>query len=275
MASDFPASLDAFPDPLVNSPLNSPSHAALHQDVNDAVEKIEVKLGVNASPASGASNGRVLMADGAGGSDWSNIGAGNIKTEGAPAGSLLVSDGAGSGAFVTNDIGLVQIGTFTANGTSRALVCDNIFTSEYDNYRIYFSLNSTINTNGCFFQYINTAGTTLNTGYGATAYGMDYFGGTSTFTATLSATTVQFIGYLPNSTFGATKLNAIVDIGNPFLNEPTQCTGTQSGIASGLTFHGGNINGTHNVAATLRGIRVDNSGAGNLTGKVRVYGYKN
>jgi hypothetical protein len=178
-------------------------------------------------------------------------------------------------AAAMDSIGMWKVGEFTASGTSRALVCDNIFTSDYDNYRIYFSLNSTINTNACFFQYINTAGATLNTGYGGTAYGMDYFGGTSTFIGTLNASTVQYLGYLPNSTFGATKLNAVVDIGNPFLNEPTQIQGIQSGISSGAYFHGGNINGTHNVAATLRGIRVDNGGAGNLTGKVRVYGYRN
>jgi hypothetical protein len=237
-----------FPYPLGTDPVSQGDNdiRALAEDVETVIAPIDDKLGSGVSLASGASAGSVIVADGLGGSAWQ-----------APT------------------AGLVHVGSFTANGTSRALVCDNIFTSQYDTYRIYFTLNSTINTNGCFFQYINTAGTTLNTGYGGTAYGMDYFGGTTTFTATLSATTVQFIGYLPNSTFGATKLNAIVDIGNPFLNEPTQCTGTQSGIASGLTFHGGNINGTHNVAATLRGIRIDNSGAGNLTGKVRVYGYRN
>ena len=41
MASGFPASIDNFTDPLSGSALNSPSHSALHSDVNDAVEKIE------------------------------------------------------------------------------------------------------------------------------------------------------------------------------------------------------------------------------------------
>jgi hypothetical protein len=176
---------------------------------------------------------------------------------------------------VDNNLGLWHVGTFTASGTSRALVCDNIFTSDYDFYRIYFSLRSTINTNACFFQYINTSGTALNTGYGGTAYGMDYFGGTSTFIATLNATTVQYLGYLPNSGATSAKLNAIIDIANPFLNERTICSGIQSGISSGFAFHGGNINGIHNTDVILRGIRIDNGGAGNLTGKVRVYGYRN
>ena len=46
MASGFPASIDNFTDPLSNSPLNSPSHSALHTNVNDAVEKIETYMGL-------------------------------------------------------------------------------------------------------------------------------------------------------------------------------------------------------------------------------------
>lgn len=73
MPSNYPTSIDSFPDPLANSPLNAPSHSALHQDVNDAVEKIEVKLGLGSSPASGASAGQVLVANGSGNTAWSNV----------------------------------------------------------------------------------------------------------------------------------------------------------------------------------------------------------
>ena len=48
MASSFPGAIDSFTDPLSSSPLNSPSHSAQHADLNDAVEKIETKLGVGA-----------------------------------------------------------------------------------------------------------------------------------------------------------------------------------------------------------------------------------
>lgn len=41
MPSVYPGAVDAFTDPLSNSPLNSPSHSQLHSDVNDALEKIE------------------------------------------------------------------------------------------------------------------------------------------------------------------------------------------------------------------------------------------
>ena len=41
MPSVYPGAVDAFSDPLSNSPLSSPSHSQLHSDVNDALEKIE------------------------------------------------------------------------------------------------------------------------------------------------------------------------------------------------------------------------------------------
>jgi hypothetical protein len=59
MASGFPASIDNFTDPLSNSPLNSPSHSALHSDVNDAVEKIETYMGLVKVIPTGATNGTV------------------------------------------------------------------------------------------------------------------------------------------------------------------------------------------------------------------------
>ena len=46
MASSFPGAIDSFTNPLASSPLNSPSHAAQHQDINDAVNKIETYMGL-------------------------------------------------------------------------------------------------------------------------------------------------------------------------------------------------------------------------------------
>lgn len=53
MASTFPGSIDSFSNPATNSPLTSPSHAGQHQDLNDAVNKIETYMGlVKVIPAS-------------------------------------------------------------------------------------------------------------------------------------------------------------------------------------------------------------------------------
>ncbi len=46
MPSGFPNSIDSFTNPLASSPLNSPSHAGQHQDLNDAVNKIETYMGL-------------------------------------------------------------------------------------------------------------------------------------------------------------------------------------------------------------------------------------
>ena len=63
MASGFPGSIDNFTDPLTTSALNSPSHAGQHQDLNDAVEKIETYMGlVKVIPTS--VTGGTLSADG-------------------------------------------------------------------------------------------------------------------------------------------------------------------------------------------------------------------
>jgi hypothetical protein len=49
MSSTFPNSLDSLVDPTATSKLNSPSHSQQHVNSNDALEKIEAKVGVDAS----------------------------------------------------------------------------------------------------------------------------------------------------------------------------------------------------------------------------------
>jgi hypothetical protein len=71
MASGFPGSIDSFTNPLTTSPLNSPSHAGQHQDLNDAVNKIETYMGlVKVIPTSGvgctiSATGTVTFSSGA------------------------------------------------------------------------------------------------------------------------------------------------------------------------------------------------------------------
>lgn len=45
----YPTTSDTFNDPVATDPLNSPSHSALHQAVNTAVEALETKVGINGS----------------------------------------------------------------------------------------------------------------------------------------------------------------------------------------------------------------------------------
>lgn len=49
MAINFPTSLDTFTNPTSSDTLDSPDHAVQHSDVNDAVEALEAKVGVDSS----------------------------------------------------------------------------------------------------------------------------------------------------------------------------------------------------------------------------------
>ena len=49
MTTSFPTGLDALTNPTGSSSLTSPDHAGQHADINDAVEALEAKVGVNSS----------------------------------------------------------------------------------------------------------------------------------------------------------------------------------------------------------------------------------
>jgi hypothetical protein len=107
MASGFPGSIDSFTNPLTTSPLNSPSHAGQHQDLNDAVNKIETYMGlVKVIPTSISSAGGTAATLAANGTV--NVGTSNtsITVNGAFSSRwdnymILFSGGtcAGAGAF--------------------------------------------------------------------------------------------------------------------------------------------------------------------------------
>lgn len=70
MPADFPTSLDSFTDPVAGQSRATVSEVDREGKQNDAIEKIEVKVGVGASPASSADAGDVLTAAGDGSSAW-------------------------------------------------------------------------------------------------------------------------------------------------------------------------------------------------------------
>ena len=49
MATSFPSGLDSLTNPSSGDSLSSPSHSAQHANVNDAVEALQAKVGVNGS----------------------------------------------------------------------------------------------------------------------------------------------------------------------------------------------------------------------------------
>jgi hypothetical protein len=90
MATNFPTSLDSLTNPASGDSLSSPSHSAQHANVNDAVEALQAKVGVD-------------------------------------------------GSTVTSSLdyqrGMVHLVTVPVSGVT-SVNLDNIFTSEFSNYRL-------------------------------------------------------------------------------------------------------------------------------------------
>jgi hypothetical protein len=173
-----------------------------------------------------------------------------------------------------NALGLWKIGTYTASGTSRALVCDNVFTSDYENYLILYRLQSTLQLNSAYFQYLDTSGNIVNAGYYSQTYAQDYATNGSTAFSTLYTNAGVYVGSIPNLNGGPSMLNANFTVYAPRLGIATAVTGQNVGIRSGAAFYGGQIMSQMTNNQQHRGIRFDNDGGGNLSGKVTIYGYR-
>lgn len=66
MATNFPTSLDTLTNPTSSDSLNSPSHSAQHANVNDAVEALQVKVGVDSSADTSSLEYRIAQLEAAG-----------------------------------------------------------------------------------------------------------------------------------------------------------------------------------------------------------------
>ena len=82
MATNFPASLDSLTNPTSSDSLNSPSHSAQHANVNDAVEALQAKVGVDSSAVTSSLDYKVAQLEGQGTwtaftPSWNNVTVGN------------------------------------------------------------------------------------------------------------------------------------------------------------------------------------------------------
>ena len=127
MAISFPTSLDNFTNPSSGNTLDSPSHSLQHSDINDAVEALEAKLGIGASPAGSATSGFVLTAGSGGTTTWSALPASGGLFQIVP--SSVAVAGAGSSASVSTN-GQITFATATS------VTVNDVFSATYDNYLI-------------------------------------------------------------------------------------------------------------------------------------------
>lgn len=65
MASNYPTSLDALPNPTSGNTMLSPSHSTQHSNANDAIEAVQATLGTNPQGGSATVKDRIAAAEGA------------------------------------------------------------------------------------------------------------------------------------------------------------------------------------------------------------------
>lgn len=65
MATNFPTTLDTLINPTSSDPLNNPSHSAQHANVNDAIEALQAKVGVNNSVVTTSLDNRIAQLEAA------------------------------------------------------------------------------------------------------------------------------------------------------------------------------------------------------------------
>jgi hypothetical protein len=178
-------------------------------------------------------------------------------------------------ASAMDSIGLWKVtsGTVSASPT---LTVDNCFSANYANYRVVISLNGLSDNNQMRMDFLDSAGARLQTNYQGSAFMQDYQSGALTFEALTSGVTVP-LGYLPRANaitpFGPGLYT--LDITNPFVStERTVLLGSSNGVDAGRVFLGGQIFSRRTSTETNRGLFFFNSAGSNMTGTVRVYGYR-
>ena len=141
MATNFPASLDSLTNPTSSDSLNSPSHSAQHANVNDAVEALQAKVGVDSSAVTTSHD---YLIDKQSVVPYDDASARTTAVASPVEGqmsylkdtnSVEVYDGSAWAAVGSGAMTLVA--TATPSAVSSASI-DNCFTADYANYMILY-----------------------------------------------------------------------------------------------------------------------------------------
>jgi hypothetical protein len=168
-----------------------------------------------------------------------------------------ISVGSGSGSVDSN--GKI---TFTS---ASSISIDNCFSSTYDNYRIIFDC-VTSGTQNITFQFRNSSGNVTASNY----LFQNILGSSTTVSAGRASGQSSF--ELLYQAVGAVAIT--MDIFEPFATDYTRIVSQSGRDLSGTTPALFSVVGGYNQTTSLTGITFANS-AGNITGNIRVYGYKN
>ncbi len=135
MPTSFPGSLDNFVNPLGTDDVSVVDHAGQHSDVNDAVEALEAKVGINGSAVTSSHDYKIAQLDTnkvpyTGATNDVDMGVFSVNAE-----SFLVTGSAGAGHVHLKH----QSIDATATGSSTALFADVNGDLKYKNDGAYYT----------------------------------------------------------------------------------------------------------------------------------------
>jgi hypothetical protein len=162
--------------------------------------------------------------------------------------------------------GLVKITDSTFSAVSSVSV-NNCFSSTYDNYRILLDLSAATGTNALPSFRLRVSGSDSATSYSQRRF---LTNGTTGLNNTDPDGTTQWgLGYV--SSGNVENQSCSIEVYKPFLTRPTT---SQINVYQGQGDYAGFAYGFHSASTSYTGFSLLIS-TGNITGTVRVYGYRN
>jgi hypothetical protein len=176
-------------------------------------------------------------------------------------------------AAAMDSIGLWLINT-TSFSAATQVDFTNVFTSDYDSYRVEFHFwTATVNENH-FFRVRDSGGILSGLNYltqrleqnGATVTGVTPGGGVST---------TWFPSFIVQSSTAAAGISGYMDIYQPQKADYTRATGAFSRSDSTTSLTSVQFAGLYNATTVLTGFSLVRNSTATMTGKVSVYGVRN
>ena len=158
MATNFPTSLDSLTNPAAGDSLSSPSHAAQHANINDAMEAVQTKLGTGAGTIGTWTSYTPTL------TNWT-LGNGSIVARYARVQNFVMVTcdiTTGTTTSVTGTGMAISLPVTAASGRINATLGPVWF---YDGTNQYFGLVSGVDTTKVMFNVMNSAGTYVGITY--------------------------------------------------------------------------------------------------------------
>lgn len=167
--------------------------------------------------------------------------------------------------------GLVYI-TQIAFTNQTTVSINNCFTSTYDWYRVEYSVNSTSTAAGRILTVqLLTGSTPAATNYSSGMRAFNLGLGTATWDAGGNSTTLMYCGYAGEPNFS--PASGYFDMFWPAVARHTTQTGQAHGLSSSVAYYNMTFGGHLQNTTIYDGLRFAAT-ADNITGTIRVYGYR-